>query len=363
MPFQIKKRFLIPFLLICFYLAGPRPDFAPVKSELPVRDIPLAELESHIAHLEAGIPKIKPGNASRIIWADSVRKTPYVVIYLHGFSASAVEGAPFHQDFAQRYGCNLYLPRLEGHGIDDKESFVNLTPENYMQSAREAIAIGSLLGEKVILMSCSTGSTLSTYLAAHNPTAVDALMMYSPNFRLGSTAAELLNMPWGLQIANAINGSPYRSIQLPQTCHPYWTVTYRTEGIVCLQDLLDQTMGTATYEKITQPCFIGYYYKNENEQDFVISTDEIKKFAQHSQTPAAQKRIIPFPDVASHVMISDLQSHNLENVYQKSFQFAEEVLNLKPIEETANSKPNHLKPQTTPSTHQLSNPPIEQSTN
>lgn len=336
MPFQIKKRFLIPFLLICFYLAGPRPHFAPVQSEITAVDIALSELESYVAHLEAGIPNIKPGNAARIIWADSVRKTPYVVIYLHGFSASSVEGAPFHQDFAKRYGHNLYLPRLEGHGINDKESFLNLTPENYMKSAQEAIAIGQLLGEKVILMSCSTGGTLSAYLAAQNPEAVDALMMYSPNFRLGSATAELLNMPWGLQIANALNGSPYRTIQLPESCHPYWTVTYRTEGIVCLQDLLDQTMTTDTYEKITQPCFIGYYYKNEAEQDFVISTDEIKKFALHCSTPESQKRIIPFPDVASHVMISDLQSHSLENVYQKSFQFAEEVLGLSPVIEHKN---------------------------
>ena len=325
---KIKKRYLIPFLFLALLASGPRPGFEPVKSKIESIDLDIEELESFIAHQEDKVINLKPGNGSRIIWADSVRKTPYVVVYLHGFSAGPVEGAPFHQSFAKRYGCNLYLPRLAGHGIDDKESFLKLTPEELMQSAREAIAIGQTLGEKVILISCSTGSTLGTYLAAHNPEAIFAHMMYSPNLKLGSSASKLLTLPWGLQLARLVSGGNYRSLQLPESCHPYWTVTYRVEGLVCLQDLLEQTMGTATYAKITQPTFIGHYYKNEEEQDFVISYEEIQSFSKTCNVPAEQQRIVPFPDVNSHVIISDLQSEDLESVYEESFRFAEEVLGL-----------------------------------
>lgn len=330
MGFKIKKRFLIPVLVLGLYFSGPRVNFEPVQATITPMDLSLTEIDSFIAHREAGIAKIKPNNASRIIWADSIRKTPYVVVYLHGFSASAVEGAPLHQDFAKRYGCNLYLPRLAEHGIDDKESFLHLTPEKLMESARQAIAIGKLLGDKVILMSCSTGSTLSAYLAAHNPEYVDALMMYSPNFALGTPIVKLLTAPWGAQLGKLVSGGDYRTIELPETCYPYWTVTYRNEGIIALQDLLEQTMTEDTYQKIKQPYLVGYYYKNEEEQDFVISMDEIKKFGEQSNTPEDQKRLIAFPDVNSHVIVSDLQSQDLESVIAESYRFAEDVLGLVP---------------------------------
>ena len=35
------------------------------------------------------------------------------VVYLHGFSASQEEGDPVHYDFAQKFGCNLFLAALK----------------------------------------------------------------------------------------------------------------------------------------------------------------------------------------------------------------------------------------------------------
>ena len=201
MPLKIKKRYLFPLLLVGLFVVGPRAGFPPVQSDIPDFHMELDQLDPYLAKMEAQVTRLKPANASRIIWADSLRKTDYAIVYLHGFSASPVEGAPFHEEFAHRYGMNLYLPRLVGHGIDDPESFVDLSPEQWMASAREAIAIGKLLGEKLLLMSCS-GSTLAVYLAAQNPEqVVEALMMYSPNFALESQITDLLTGPWGLQSA------------------------------------------------------------------------------------------------------------------------------------------------------------------
>ncbi len=326
MAYQIKKRYLFPILLLGAFTAGPRMHFDPVQSQLPTLDLEIEEVEAYVAHEEAKVLRLKAENGSRIIWADSTRQTDYAIVYLHGFSASPVEGAPIHQELAKRYGYNLYLPRLAGHGIDDKESFVDLTPEKLMASAREAIAIGQILGKKVLLMSCSTGGTLSTYLAAHNPEAIDALMMYSPNFALSSKASLLLTKPWGLQIARQVTGSNYRKVQLPQTCHPYWTIDYRLEGVVCLQDLLEQTMTEEVYQMVRQPTFLAYYYKNEEEQDQVISIEEIKNFAENCAVAEDQKRVIPFSEVGAHVMVSNLQSKDLESVRRESFRFVEEVL-------------------------------------
>ncbi len=71
-----------------------------------------------------------------------------------------------------------------GTGFKNKEAFLDVTPKDWIDAAKEALAIGHLLGDKVGLMSCSTGSTLSVYLAAENPEAVDGLIMYLEILRI-----------------------------------------------------------------------------------------------------------------------------------------------------------------------------------
>src|SRR5690606_40829618 len=111
--------------------------------------------------------KLKPDNEARIVWADRAgAKTEYAVVYLHGFSASQKEGDPVHRRFAAEFGCNLYLARLADHGIDTVEALINFTTDRWWASAREALVIGKQLGDKVILMSTSTGGTMALALAA-----------------------------------------------------------------------------------------------------------------------------------------------------------------------------------------------------
>ena len=75
--------------------------------------------------------KLKPDNEARIIWVnDSTKqKTDYAIVYLHGFSASQEEGDPVHYQFAQNFGCNLFLHRFEDHGIDTTEPLLNVTAD------------------------------------------------------------------------------------------------------------------------------------------------------------------------------------------------------------------------------------------
>ena len=161
----LKFLALLLLVLTIIYFLGPKANQYPeFDGKINAIDIPLGQLDQYIAEQESKVANKKPNNHSRLIWADSIKKTEYAVVYLHGFSASPMEGDPIHQEFASRYGYNLYIPRLAGHGIDSKESFVDLTPKALIESAKEAIAIGRLIGEKVILMSCSTGSTLSCLL-------------------------------------------------------------------------------------------------------------------------------------------------------------------------------------------------------
>jgi pimeloyl-ACP methyl ester carboxylesterase len=326
---KIRKRYLFPSLFAAAFLLGPRPGFPPLDAKLKSLQIPLEQLDSFVQQKDLGIENLRPGNGGSIVWADSLRKTPYSMVYLHGWSASPVEGDPIHKELAKRYGCNLYLPRLAGHGIDSKESFAELTPNELLESAKEALAIGQLLGEKVILISCSTGGTLSIFLAAENPDAVHAQLLFSPNIDIYDPLSELLTVPWGRQIAEQVTGK-YYSFSPPKEGYQYWTTTYRTSGLVCLKSLIERTMKPEVWKKIEQPLFLGYYYKNEEEQDKVVSVEEMLRFYGHVSTPEGKKVKVAFPDAGHHVVLSRINSQDLEGVRQATFAFAEKVLGLVP---------------------------------
>ena len=176
--------------LLIIYISGPKFPSPVLNNDLPQIQVSVTEVESYIKHAESNI-KIKPDNESRIIWAnDSLKnKTGYCLLYLHGFSASWFEGEPVHRDFARRYGMNLYIPRLASHGVDTTDCLLNMTPDRLYESAKQALVLAHSLGEKVILMSTSTGGTLSLKLAAEFPHLVDGLILYSPNIAINNGAA------------------------------------------------------------------------------------------------------------------------------------------------------------------------------
>ncbi len=328
---KIGGAFLLFFALI--YLAGPKPAKSNLNPELKELKVSIDKIEAYVQNHEAGIEGIKKRNEARIVWADSPGvKTPISVIYLHGFSASEQEGDPVHKEFAKRYSCNLYLPRLQSHGLVQEKAMRGLTVENYLESAKKAINIGKVIGDSVIIMSTSTGGTFALYLAAYNP-EIKGLICYSPNIRVNNPSAPLLNNPWGKQIAKAVIGGDSYNWEGNDSIKAYWSTTYPIDALITMQDLLENTMTDETFKMVKQPVFMGYYYKNEKEQDQVVSVKEALKMFSALGTPQDQKVKIPFPLAGHHVIASRHQSGDLKSVQKETYKFAEEVLGLKPVNE------------------------------
>lgn len=327
----LKFLVLIILLLGLVYLLGPRvetPNLDPTQVQVTSD---LMALEKEINQREAAISNIKPDNETRIIWADSIpRKTEYSIVYLHGWSASQEEGDPLHQETAKRYGYNLYLPRLAGHGLIEEEPMLDITADALFDSAKEAIAVGKQLGDKVILMSTSTGGTLALPLAGGDPD-IAALILYSPNIEIFDPTAKLLSKPWGLQMAKMVTGSEYNEFDnRTPTRDQYWTTKYRLEALTQLQALVDETMVTETFNAVEQPVFMGYYYKDEIHQDSVVSVPAMLKMYDELGTPENLKEKVAFPNVGDHVMASYINSKDLESVREQTFGFLEEIVGLKP---------------------------------
>src|SRR5687768_3509182 len=99
-------------MLVGVYFLGPEPETPRLSRDMPTVPSVPEELNAFVRSVDAG-HVVKPGNESEIVWYDSSKsKTEYSILYLHGFSASKMEGDPVHRQFARKFGCNLYLPRL-----------------------------------------------------------------------------------------------------------------------------------------------------------------------------------------------------------------------------------------------------------
>lgn len=319
---------IILLVLIIVYFLGPKPASPKFNTDLPTIPSNGIELEKYISDKEAK-HKLKPDNEARILWLnDSLKgETEYAVVYLHGFSASQEEGDPLHFEFAQKFGCNLYLSRLDAHGIDTTEPLLNFTADGVWKSAKEAFAIGKKLGKKVILMSTSTGGTLALKLAAEFP-EIAGLILLSPNIEINDSKAWLLNNPWGLQIAKAVVGKYRRSTDTTATYAQYWNHKYRIESTVQLEELLESSMKASTFEKVKQPVLLLYYYKNEEHQDPVVKVSAMKRMFSQLGTADSLKRQVALPNAGDHVIGSYYKSKDLQSVIEETEKFARDILHM-----------------------------------
>jgi esterase/lipase len=330
----MSKKWLwaIPFILIILYFTGPKPSKPLFHKNLPEVSFGKLSPEKYVEQMESQ-EKIKEDNEARIIWAnDSARqKTDYVIVYLHGFSASQAEGEPVHRNIAKKFGCNLYLSRLAWHGIETPEPMLHMTADNYWESAKKALAIGKNLGRKVILMSTSTGGTLSLMMAGEYP-GIHALVLLSPNIAINNNKAYLLNNPWGLQIARAVVSSKYILTKDQRDIYKkYWYSKYRLEATTQLEELLETAMTEQTFKKVTQPVLTLYYYRDEVHQDSVVKVSAMKSMMQQLGTPVNLKKSAAIPLAGDHVIGSYIKSKDLEGVQKEIEKFFVGTLKLNPV--------------------------------
>ena len=320
-------------LLVIIYLLGPRPkkvDFSKLHAVTYSSD--LQQLENSINAAEAELP-VKKDNQARIVWATPYVRTPYSMVYLHGNAASQEEGDPIHEALAHRYGCNLYLSRLKGHGLIVEDPMLDLDASQWMQSALDAIEVGKAIGEKVILVSCSTGSTLGLYLEAKYPGLVAAHIMFSPNIDIYDPRSFILDGPWGLHLSRKIAGGLNYSWLATSTAQQYWYTNYRIEGLVTLKSMIDATMTEATFKAIKDPVFMAYYYFDEDHQDKTVSVIRMHEMFQELSTPSAEKMDVPLKNAGTHMIASDIFNDNLLALWTPLTMYCEKILKL-PIADT-----------------------------
>lgn len=191
--------------------------------------------DAYLAKTEGEVAGIRDGLQKEIIWAfpNSKAKTKLAIVYVHGFSASKGEIRPVPDEAAAALGANLFYTRLTGHGQNGPAMAV-ATVNDWVNDYAEAMAIGRIIGEKVVVIATSTGAGLATWAATQPNLSenVAGMVLVSPNYGVQASGSFLLTMPWGRQLANIIVGPEREFTPVNELHGKFWTPKYPTGAVL-----------------------------------------------------------------------------------------------------------------------------------
>lgn len=227
-------------LLALVWVWGPRNPYGPDEPAPRVAaPADLAQLPQWLAQQEAAVPQLRPGVAKGVVWHGAVgQRTPWAVVYLHGFTASRQELAPVPERVAAALQANVFYTRLSGHG-STAQAMGQATVQDWLADAAEAVRVGRQLGDKVLVMGTSTGGTLGTWLAMRpEGQGVAAYVFVSPNYGPKNAQSELINGPWGQPLALVLEGPERGEVSgRPQEAQ-VWTERYATQALFPMMALV-----------------------------------------------------------------------------------------------------------------------------
>ena len=181
-----------------------------------------------------------PGTEERIILLPGDARSEWVVLAIHGYSASRQETAPLAELVASELGANLVEARLTGHGHKDKP-LADTTAEHWLADARRVLTAAAEIGDKIIVIGTSTGATLAAAML-DQPSAepIDTLVMISPNFLPQAAGAQWLTRPFGRQLAYLLAGETRCWEPHNEQQEKYWSTCAPTAAAVEMMRLVDR---------------------------------------------------------------------------------------------------------------------------
>jgi esterase/lipase len=312
-----RPRIILVLLIVFVLLAisGPKVEIDVSWSEPSVPE----EIDAWLAESESRVPNLRPELQKQVIWADSNHsKTPFSVVYIHGFSSSRFETTPFSDSVAAAFGANLFYTRLRGHGQDGK-ALGEAKAQEWIQDTVEAIRIGEAIGEKVILIGTSTGATLVAWAALQPELTSNwaGQVWISPNFGPADSKSDMLLWPWGRSLMKIVIGDS-RSYEPQNELHRISnTNEYGTDVLLQMMALVD-VVRTSDFSSITIPTFMVY-----SPSDKVV--DQNISVGLYEEISSARKDsvvVLNALDTHNHVIVGDaLGPENTMRVARRAISF------------------------------------------
>ncbi len=292
-------------LLIALFLLGPR---ARASDRVSYRRGELGrDPVETLARREARFTDIRPGLAREIVWRDPTARDrrPWAVVNIHGFSASKQELRPLPDIVAEALDANLYFTRLAGHGRP-ATAMAEPSADDWLDDMAEALEVGRLLGDRVLVLGMSTGATLAAWAAMRDDMRhdMDAIIFISPNFEIRRNGTRFLTIPWARQLLRLFMGqiNPVREGDNPAFSQA-WTTGYPAEALLPMAAAVHHVK-RLRLEETTQPAL---FIHSPNDQ--VISVPHVHStFQRWGGAPKAMIQVTDAEDGLQHIIAGDIVS-------------------------------------------------------
>lgn len=300
-PFRSLAAFALVTGGIVAVTMGPKPVFTDVWVEPRLG----GDLDAWLIEEERQVEALDPSEYKGITWYRGERsRTPYSVVYIHGFSADRHEMDPVVQHVGEALEANVFHTRLTGHATGPA-GLGTATVESWLEDTVEALAIGETIGERVIVVGTSTGGTLATWMAAKEEARgrLAALVLVSPNYQPKNKLARLPLYPWGEQIGRLVIGEERCWEPSNEEQARHWTTCYPTPSIVTMMTLVEHVR-LADLSSIEVPTLVLY-----NPDDEVVDQGEtLRVLTGMTGTDPHAIVVEGVTDRSKHVLAGDILS-------------------------------------------------------
>lgn len=293
---------LLVVALGLFLWLGPR---IPVTLDVAFDDTAIGDdVDAYLAAQEARFDDITEGVEKRVIWAGETGvKTPLSVLYVHGFSATSEEIRPVPDLVAKELRANLIYTRLTGHGRPGAE-MGKANAEDWMRDVGEALAVARAVGDEVVVISTSTGGTLTAVAALDDQMSshIKGLVFVSPNFGINNPAAPLMTLGgahWWLPMLFGAERS--WQADSPEK-EKYWTTRYPMRAPLVLAALVKE-VSTLDFSQAKLPALFWF-----SDADQTVVPEKTRAVAAEWGGPKTVNIVTvgPEDDPGAHVVMGDL---------------------------------------------------------
>ena len=252
------------------------------------------------------------GDKGRTIARLHEGRRPRAVVLLHGMTASPAQFSRFAGDLFAR-GHNVLVPRLPRHGHADRfsEAAARITGDELLTAAREILAVGRELGDRVTVAGFSLGGLLTAWIAQHE--MVDRAVAIAPFLgvavlprRLMSAAAKVV-----MRLPNSFQWwDPFlRERQMPAHGYPRYSTHAIAHAYLVARDLLHDAGERAP---VTQDIVLV-----NNAREAAVNNRAIRRLEASWRAHGADvQRIVLEGLPPSHDIIEPLRhSHLADRVY------------------------------------------------
>ena len=264
------------------------------------------DLDQYLKNKESQFSDLKKNVQKKIIWSRKKNtKTKISIVYIHGFSASSEEVRPLPDLIGKDIRANIFYTRLTGHGRSSDAMGLS-SISNWVNDLHEAIEIGSRIGQKVILISTSTGGTLSA-ISALNDYLSNTILGYifiSPNFGINHKLANLISWPYSEYWLHLFIGKTRTIKPRNELDKKFWTLSYPTKALIPMARLVKK-INNKNFSNVSNPAL--FYFSMDDE---VVEPKKTLEFIENwgGETKTINVKMSEFDDKYSHVIAGDILS-------------------------------------------------------